>query len=175
MFKGIGDGTVASADASNQDVFPRGSLSTKNRAQQKSHKKSMFDPWGLKHPKIDPWVPPTNQFSKCFVKKRIFPKRYLSQKHDFRGLEIVSSLPGYEHRVRDGLLHLLVVGNLWGMSSNLLLACFRTSIFFVSVFVLALNLVPKQPLGNTKNRMPVTMEKMQICTRLYQTMSFLCV
>ena len=71
----------------------------------------------------------------------------------FRALGAVYSPGGYENRVRDGLLHLLVVGNIWGVISNLFLILF--SDFDVSCFCLCVFLMPKfrhywTP-GNSKN------------------------
>ena len=72
----------------------------------------MFDPMGgLNTPKSTPEYPPKNRFSK-FVRRKIDSEKYVSHKPVFRPLGAVSDPPGYENRVRDGLLHLLVMGNL---------------------------------------------------------------
>ena len=72
-------------------------------------------------PIFDPWVPlKKSVFDLFFLEKKLnFWKLYDSQKPVFWWLGAICSPRGHENRVRDGLLHLLAMGNLWGMMVNL--------------------------------------------------------
>ena len=59
----------------------------------------------------------------------------------FSTLGAISGFGGYENRSPDGLLHLLVVGNIWGVISNRFSEMF--SDFYVFQFVKAIYKLPK--------------------------------
>lgn len=114
-----------------EQKLPRGLTTPKHRSSNRSNK-SIFDPWGM-------WGTPLGApFSKSdFEKCSMFPppknfELLLSEKHVLGGKGVVSSPWGYEHRVRDAFLHLLVVGNLRGAISNLCLITFSALRFFVA-------------------------------------------
>ncbi len=71
--------------------------------------------------------------------KTVFEK-LVSKKHVL-GVQAVSGPWHRGNRVRGGLLHILVVGNLWGMISNLFLTCVRTSSIIIIMITIMIIMI----------------------------------